>query len=314
MWCATRPDPRDDDLGRVAQVVRLAQVKAPETIPQDDLVQFVRATTGSAPTRWRDRSRGPGGASVARVLLRDGREVVVKRSGTREKHRREVAAYRSVAAAEVGTTARLLADDEVLPALLLDALPGRPDLPATAAEAPLVHELAGRWLARFHRAPSLAPDPLPLDVAYRLRAERCSVASAGVVDEAARRRIEEGIVDALPALARRTRVPCHRDFTERNWLVDDGRLTGVIDFEHARDDVAESDLVRLASRVWPVRPDLRDAFLRGYRQERGPADPDAPWMPALVALEALATVAWARRHSDVEAERSGRTALQRCLS
>jgi len=35
----------------------------------------------------------------------------------------------------------------------------------------------------------------------------------------------------------------------------------LIDYEHARYDLAARDLVRLATRVWPRRPDLKESFL-----------------------------------------------------
>jgi len=38
----------------------------------------------------------------------------------------------------------------------------------------------------------------------------------------------------------------------------------IIDFEHARYDLAARDLVRLADRIWRDRPDLEDAFLARY--------------------------------------------------
>jgi len=59
-------------------------------------------------------------------------------------------------------------------------------------------------------------------------------------------------------------VPCHLDFTPRNLLYSAEGAVGVIDFEHARYDLAARDLVRLSDRVWRDRPDLQDAFLVHY--------------------------------------------------
>src|SRR5439155_24912796 len=59
-------------------------------------------------------------------------------------------------------------------------------------------------------------------------------------------------------------VPCHLDFPPRNLLRAPEGAVAVIDFEHARYDLAARDLVRLASRIWPNRPDLEDAFLATY--------------------------------------------------
>lgn len=283
-------------------------------IPANALARFVRRATGVPAVAWHDRSRAHGVAVVARVRLEDAREVVVKRSGTGDKHRREVLAYRRIEADGVPGTPRLLAHDDSIPALLLDALPGEVDLPPSAREAPAVHEQAGRWLARFQRAAPMADDPLPLDVTYRRRGDRWLTAARDAVDASELRHVRSLLDDGIRSLSGRARLPCHRDYTPRNWLVDGGRLRGVIDFEHARDDVAEVDLVRLASHLWPRHPELRSAFLRGYRQESGPADPDAPWLPPLIALEAVGTIVWARRHGDAAFERAGRDALRRCLA
>jgi len=114
-------------------------------------------------------------------------------------------------------------------------------------------------------------------------------------------------------LAHRPRVPCHRDYAPRNWLVRGGRWIAALDLVHARADLAEADLTRLASRLWTVRPDLRAAFLAGYRAAGGPADPDAPWLPGLRALDAIGTIGWAVRHDDAALAAEGRAALATAL-
>lgn len=68
----------------------------------------------------------------------------------------------------------------------------------------------------------------------------------------------------LAALGSLPAVPCHLDFTPRNLLRDPQGTVRVIDFEHARYDLAARDLVRLADRIWRDRPDLEDAFRTHY--------------------------------------------------
>lgn len=61
----------------------------------------------------------------------------------------------------------------------------------------------------------------------------------------------------------------HRDSSPRNWLVlPSGELSGVIDFEHSRWDVAGADLNRWWDDEFIQRDDLRDAFFEAY----GPPD------------------------------------------
>lgn len=59
-------------------------------------------------------------------------------------------------------------------------------------------------------------------------------------------------------------TPCHLDFMPRNLIRDADGTVRVIDFEHARYDLPARDLVRLATRIWPRRPDLQQAFCDTY--------------------------------------------------
>ncbi len=152
-------------------------------------------------------------------------------------------ASRHLAAERLGGTPRVLASDDVRGTLLLGARPGTTDLPPDHPHVSAVHEAAGRWLARLHRARPFGHEPLPLQDAYRLRADR-----------------------------------------------------------------------GLARAAWSERPHLRAAFLGGYHARGGPADPDAAWMTALIALDAVSTVAWAVRHGEDEVEAVGRRALVRALA
>jgi Ser/Thr protein kinase RdoA (MazF antagonist) len=176
-----------------------------------------------------------------------------------------------------------------------------------------VHREAGAWLARLHRLPVTDDDPLPLAEAYRRRADAWIGRARDLLPAATLRSVRSCLDEALPRLEARRRVPCHRDMGPRNWLVADGRLRAVIDFEHARPDVAEVDVARLATTVWPRRPEFRAAFLAGYAQADGPGDPEAPWVRGLLVLEALGTVVWAVEHGDASFELRGRAALARLL-
>jgi Ser/Thr protein kinase RdoA (MazF antagonist) len=69
---------------------------------------------------------------------------------------------------------------------------------------------------------------------------------------------------ALQDLAPLPAVPCHLDFMPRNMIYGDDGVVRLIDFEHSRYDLPTRDLVRLTTRIWPRRPDLRDSFLDNY--------------------------------------------------
>ncbi|WP_369754146.1 phosphotransferase [Micromonospora sp. CNB394] len=82
---------------------------------------------------------------------------------------------------------------------------------------------------------------------------------------AARRADVRAHMQALRDLAPLPALPCHLDFMPRNLIYSDGTVR-LIDFEHTRYDLPARGLVRLATRVWPHRPDLRAIFLHTYGQ------------------------------------------------
>jgi Ser/Thr protein kinase RdoA (MazF antagonist) len=101
-------------------------------------------------------------------------------------------------------------------------------------------------------------------------------------------------------------TPCHRDYTARNWLLDDGRVS-VIDFEHARIDARIWDFLRLRHQRWPGRPDLREAFLSGYGRELTEAEETL--LRQCGAYNAVTTVLWALDVGDRGFEQTGRASL-----
>jgi len=278
------------------------------------LLTFVGDALGAPPTTVRELSWTSRPPSVLEIGLEDGGRAVLKLHDTTGKHRREATAYRAWGPGLVPEIPRLLAVRDAPPrAILLEALPGR-TAPDTAA--PSVHAAAGRWLARLHRLPpdAAGADPLPLMDAYRRRVGTAVRRASAVLEPPTLRTVDALLAATVPMLAERPRVPCHRDFTPRNWLVEGGRWIAALDLEHARADLAEADLARLASRVWTARPDLRAAFVAGYRAADGPADPDAPWLVGLRTLDAVATIGWAARHDDAALEAEGRAALGTVLA
>jgi Ser/Thr protein kinase RdoA (MazF antagonist) len=118
----------------------------------------------------------------------------------------------------------------------------------------------------------------------------------------------ERLARAMPHLIESRRVPCHRDWEPRNWLVDDKHAwLAAIDFEHARPDHRLADLSRLAAYVWPARPDLREAFEAGYAEAWGEAE--EAMIAAFAAFEAVQRWVWGHVHEDVELCASARSAL-----
>lgn len=280
-------------------------------------LRFVADALGVPATGVHDLSWTPGATRVLELRLADGGRAVLKLHRTAGKHRREVRAYRAWGAWLVPELPRLLAVREAPSrAILLEALPGRAAAESRDEASDAVQAAAGAWLARLHRLPAEAvgTDPMPVDDAYRRRADAALRRASAALDAEARRAVDTLLAATLPLLAGRPRVPCHRDYTPRNWLVRDGRWVAALDLEHARPDVAEADLARLATGSWVARPNNRDAFMVGYRAAGGPADPDAPWLPGLMALDAVATIGWGVRHDEAPVEADGRRALKAVLT
>lgn len=145
-------------------------------------------------------------------------------------------------------------------ALVLSHVHGRqPRDPAAWARA-------GRWLAEWHAVPCACDDPLPVVDAIQRRVEawatRARRLGLSELVEVLRLTPEERL-----AFTDAPRVWCHRDYHPRNWL-DDGLVCAVIDFEHARPDVAELDLAKV--RASGAGDERIRAFESGYGQASDP--------------------------------------------
>lgn len=239
-----------------------------------------------------------------------GGRLYLKAHRRKRKFEQERTAYRAWGEFLQPTVPKLLAVRSEAPyAMLLQSLPGKPLAVSSVDDQRLVshYEAAGAWLAKLHRVPHTDND-IPLADAIGTRLETWSVRAGPYVDADTihwvRRRVEE----ALPDIGG-SRCPCHRDYSPRNWLVDESGVFGVIDFEHARPDYWLLDVERLWSREWVDAAHLEEAFWGGYG--RRPADDEDAILKRCAALAALSTVAWSIEHQDREFEEHGRSCLAR---
>lgn len=195
-------------------------------------------------------------------------------------------------------------------ALLFRFVPGSlvQDLPLTPDAERALHEQAGRALAALHRLEHSDTDQLPLSDAFGQRLEAWIIRARGIVPGQVTDRVRSAALEAVPMLAGQSRVPCHRDYTPRNWLADEQQELYIIDFEHARPDLYLNDFERLATGLWRSRPDLQDAFLAGYGRTLS-AD-ELALLRRTAALGALSTVVWAREHADRQFEEHGWDVLE----
>jgi Ser/Thr protein kinase RdoA (MazF antagonist) len=201
--------------------------------------------------------------TILRALTRHG-EVVVKHHRDRERHTRERDAYRHWAPALAERAPRLLTEIDDPPAIIVTALPGLPvaelTLPPEAEHD--VFAQSGAILAAWHAAQP--PRGTPNMTAWLAdRGEQWLQLAEPILPAGERAEIRAHL-HKLATLGPLPAVPCHLDFTPRNLVRAPDGAVGVIDFEHARYDLPARDLVRLASRTWPDRPDLEAAFLATY--------------------------------------------------
>jgi len=206
---------------------------------------------------------GHNGTRVLRAVTRRG-EVIVKVHRSDERHEQELHAYRTWVGKLGDLAPTLVAESDDPPAIVVTALPGRnlADLELDPDAERDTYRQAGALLRTMHQAGppreqpdmtnwladrgeqwlSLAHDLLPADHLASIRSHLRALRDLG----------------PIPA------VPCHLDFTPRNLVLGPDCAVRLIDYEHARYDLAARDLVRLATRVWQQRRDLRDAFLSTY--------------------------------------------------
>jgi Ser/Thr protein kinase RdoA (MazF antagonist) len=206
---------------------------------------------------------GHDGTVVLRAATRHG-HVIIKRHRGPDRHRQEVYAYQQWTPALGNRVPRLLAVSDNPPAVILTTVDGAPlsELHLDRASEREAHRQAGELLHRLHHA--APPQSEPDMTAWLAQRGNAWLHLAEDILPAGQR---ANIRDHLRELARLgpiPAVPCHLDFTPRNLICTPAGKIRVIDFEHARYDLAARDLVRMSRHVWTQRPDLERAFLRGY--------------------------------------------------
>jgi Ser/Thr protein kinase RdoA (MazF antagonist) len=117
-------------------------------------------------------------------------------------------------------------------------------------------------------------------------------------------------LDNLQALPAPARVPCHGDFSPRNWLVADGKLN-LIDFGEAGPDVWVSDLGRLIF-GWRLQTDGLAALLEGYGRQ--PDSDELALLRATYTASVVWHIVWGHEHGNRDFEVSSRQLLDALVS
>lgn len=185
---------------------------------------------------------------------------------------------------------RLLMVFAELPGVPLDAAELSPDTELA------VYETAGRVARTFHAIRSAEDvvdlEPVAARMARFLASARCALSPA-LVDWLT------GILPETAIFDGERPVPCHRDYSPRNWLVREtptGVSWSLIDFERARFDLKYADFQRMWPDWWRERPDRRSAFFSGYGRELTREEEQR--LRFTVLINCLGTIPWAVENDD----------------
>jgi Phosphotransferase enzyme family len=278
----------------------------------------------ATPRGWKHQETG-----VWELETEQGR-TFLKNHRQKAKFEQELRAYLEFVPYALKLTPRLLAYEQTLQVMLLSAVPGDSvDDLALAQKEPEawinesqktvvldkslgtkqlsnIYKQAGRFLRSYHDVPYEDTETPNLEEAFWIRAESWFKRAEPFVAIKDIAWVKEKVKEILPALRAMKRVPCHRDYTGRNWLWQDKLY--IIDFEHSRPDVWLFDLERLWSEVWPEKPELKEAFMSGYG--KGFTADDEALSRGNAALMAVTRIVWSLEHDDQDYAEMGRQILE----
>ena len=207
-------------------------------------------------------------------------------------------------------TARFIAEfQQTQYAILLSKIDG--DLVETtnytAEQLLIIYRAAGKQLRHIHQQAISQDDPMPLGDAHLKRAQSWLKRAEGLCEESDIQWVSAQLL-ALKELNTTQRVPCHRDFTARNWIWNQDQLY-VIDFEMSRPDWWLFDCERLITGAFHNTPALQDAFFDAYGKH--PNSDELAILKSCSAVAALSTVVWSIEHNDEAFKQDGLARLAR---
>lgn len=249
-----------------------------------------------------DRSWPDGKSAVVEVEDATGSAWFVKRHREPELYQVEVEAYRRWVPALGDRAPALRATNDALRALLLSAVPG---IPQSGWRDEAVRRDGGTVLRLLHGAEGCGRCE---DLAVEKEAELDEwVTLGGGLVTGDDLDFTRSAVRELAGVTPPERVPCHRDFTPRNWVVADGRVH-LVDFEEVRPEAWMVDLGRMAIGWWFSEPQLMDAVLDGYG--RTPSPDELEVMRRCYLVTAIRHIVLGTRYRKLEFVAATRQRLQ----
>lgn len=222
--------------------------------------------------------------------------VVTKTYATKDAFDRELRAMETLREHHQQGVPRLMAANATAKRITLERILGRSFEGEGGADVDQMRVWgnAGAWLRSLHQLPVENDDPMDFSTAMLARLDAARESAEPLLDDAVKSQLqalEKDLKDG--SIPDAVRVFAHRDFRPRNWFVQrDGKFVA-LDFEHARLDFVEWDLVRMIP-YWRDKPAFRRAFLASYRDPR--QDLSDARLRAAQLVSAVQTITWGVTH------------------
>lgn len=251
---------------------------------------------------------------VWRARLASGDAFYVKEHATPNLFTRHLFACREWAPRlPVNVPALVAVSDESLKTLIFSEVPGtvmeRLQLPSTLELE--VYRQAGAVARALHSLPHAAPSSFDAAADFQATLEKYCALARELLARSTLDWALDRARDAAALFRGLSPVPCHRDLSPRNWLVDvrdERAFFSLIDFERARPDLALYEFVRMWPDHFRREPERQAAFFDGYG--RPLSDQERVIVDLLVLRTSIATVWWARQNQDPEFEQTARSRIQ----
>jgi aminoglycoside phosphotransferase len=232
---------------------------------------------------------------VFRLTAGGGSVYFLKQAASSRGFTQELAFYRDIAP-QISKCPRLVEVFEEQRTFLVTALEGEPVSLGrfTFSERERAYRSAGAFLRALHSQPC-ETDNLELGEALLMRVAAFARQARKSFSEEEVQGVVRPLEGHLSQVKGLSRVFCHRDFMEHNWLMSRDTF-GVIDFEHSKADFFLLDLCEMAATSWLTSPGLGVAFFEGYGRRLEVWEKEFLHYWAL--LWSYSTLMWARRHND----------------